>query len=217
MDRPTLPRLTTRDVLQAVLDNFSLERGLVRTLVDLFVRPRVLFETWFFHDRQTYVKPLTLLMLTLAAAVLSCRHFLPAGNAYSPNLILKITATTPADVEKLMLLREYDDVFRLLLVPSASVVSYLMFRRQGWNFAEHLVFNTYILAAQFCLSAVLLPIGGLNHQWVPELATIVCFLLTYARCMDGHRLGVVCRAVVTLVASSMVFLIVFYPFALWVI
>lgn len=217
MDKPPLPRLTTRDVLQAVLDNISLERGLVKTLVDFFVRPRVLFQTWFFHDRQTYAKPLTVLMWMLAAVVLSCRHFLPAGNTYSPNLILKITATTAAEVEKLQLLREYDDVFRLLLVPSASVISYFLFRKQQWNFAEHLVFNTYVLAAQFFLTAVLLPLCGLQHAWVPELAAMICFLLTYLRCMEGHWATVLLRSAVTMFASGMVFLSVFYPFAVWVI
>jgi len=210
-----VPRLNMRDVLRAISDNFNLDRGLLRTLLDLCRAPRDLVHTYFFCDRRRYTQPPTLLMLMLAAVVLSCRHFLPVSNTYSPNLILKITASTAAELRVLLLLREYDDVLRLILVPATSLISYTLFRRQGWNFAEHLAFNAYVLAFQFFLTAVLLPFCGLAWEWIPGVATIVYFLTTYARVMDGPWPLSLLKAVVILGLSNQIFLIVFYPLTIW--
>lgn len=205
------------DVLHAFLDNINLDRGLLRTLLDLVVRPRVLIETYFYRDRNRYTKPLTLLMLMLAGAILSCRHCLPVSDSYSPNFILRIAATNEEELRTLTLIREYDDVFRLLFVPATAVLSYLLFRKQGWNFAEHLVFNAYILAFQFFLTAVLVPFCGLQWEWMAAVVSVTFFVVTYQKCLDGPRFMTLVKSCVALVGSAFTFLAVFYPFTLWLL
>lgn len=203
------------NVLHVVAETLNLDRGIFRTLLDLCVRPRTLFNTYFFRNRDKYSKPATLLMLMLAAAVLSGRHCLPESNSYSPNPLLKISASNEAELRTLTLLREYDDVLRLLLVPATSVLCYLLFRKQGWNFAEHLAFNAYILAFQFFLAAILLPVFGYEFEVIAGIGIVAYFLITYLRCMDGPWPLTLIKSAVVMIGANIIFLAIFYPLALW--
>ena len=217
MQEPAPPRLNMHDVLHSVLETLNFDRGIFRTLLDLLTRPRTVIETYLFHDRSKYSKQTTLLLLTLAAAILSCRHWLPASNSYSPNLFLTITASNEAELKTLALLREYDDVLRLLLVPATSVLSYLLFRKQAWNFAEHLAFNAYILAFQFFLMAILVPFTGNQYEWVAGVAILGYHLVTYQRCMNGPSLLTLLKSFAVAIGSSLIFLAIFYPITTWLI
>ena len=217
MQDPTPPRLTMHDILHSVSETLNLDRGILRTLWDLLVAPQTLFETYFFKDRNKYSKPTTLLMLMLAGVILSSRHCLPPSDSYSPNLFLTISASNQDELRTLNTIREYDDVLRLLLVPAASVISYLLFRKQGWHFAEHLAFNAYILAFQFFLMAVFLPLFGHDLEWVVGIAIFAYFLVTYLRCMKGSRLLTLSKASVVVVGANLIFLAIFYPLTLWVL
>lgn len=204
-----------RDILLSVSETFNLDRGILRTLRDLLVSPRDFFETYFFRDRSSYSKPTTLLLLMLAGVTLSCRHFLPATDSYSPNPLLTITASTQDELRTLNLIREYDDVLRLLLVPFTSLLSFFLFRKQAWHFAEHLTFNAYILAVQFFLMAWLLPLLGHRFDWVAGMAILVYFLATYLSCMNESRWITAGKACVIVVCSNLMFLMAFYPMTLW--
>jgi hypothetical protein len=120
MPDSTPPRLTMRDVFASVSETLNLDLDIFRTLLDLVISPQAFFQTYFFQDRSKYSKPMTLLLLMLASAVVSCRHFLPTNHPYSPNLFLTITASNQDESNRLTLIREYDDVLRLLLVPATS-------------------------------------------------------------------------------------------------
>lgn len=211
------PRLSMHDVLRSITETLNLERGIFRTLWDLLVRPRTFFETYFFRDRTKYTKPITLLMLTLAAAVVSCRMWLAEANSYSPNLFLKITAANADELRKLTLLRDYDDVIRLLLVPATSLFSYLLFRHQKWNFAEHLVYNAYLLAFQFFLMAALVPPFGSKAEWLVGAVILAYFLATYLRCLNGFWISTLLRSFAVVVGSNLLFLALLYPLAYWIL
>jgi hypothetical protein len=217
MPDSTPPRLTMRDVFASVSETFNLDRGIFRTLLDLVISPQAFFQTYFFQDRSKYSKPMTLLLLMLAAAVLSCRHFLPTNHSYSPNLFLTITASNQDELNRLTLIREYDDVLRLLLVPATSVLSYAVFPKQAWNFAEHLTFNAFILAFQFFLMALLVPLAGQHYEPVAGVAVLGYFLVTYQRCMQGPWLATLLKSIGVVIDSSLIFLALFYPLAQWVL
>lgn len=214
MHAPRPSRLTMQNVLHSVSETLNLDRGILRTLIDLLIRPHTVFNTYFFEDRRKYSQPLTLLMLMLAGAIISCRHCLPTTDSYSPNLLLTITASNEGELRTLRLLSEYDDVFRLLLVPAASVLSYLLFQKQSWYFAEHLAFNAYILAFQFFLTAILLPLIGDNQEWIAGIAILAYFLSTYLRCLEGPWLLTLAKAGGVVVGANLIFLTIIYPVAL---
>ena len=214
---PAPPRLNVHDVLNSELEPLNLERGIFRTLLDLLARLRTVVETYLFHDRSKYSKPTTLLKLTLAAGILACRHWLPAANSYSSNLFLTITAANQDEVARLALLREYDDMLRLLLVPATSVLSYFLFRKQAWFFAEHPAFNAYLLAFQFFLMTILLPLTGSQYEWVAGAAILSYIVVTCLRCMNGPRLLTLLKALAVAIGSSRIFLAAFYPIASWVL
>ena len=213
-DETKMPRLTMRDIFQSVAGVFNLDHGLLRTLLDLAVRPGQFFHRYFHVQRSTYTPPLTLLLLMLAGIVLCSRHLLPVDHTYSPNFILTIAATNDHELAILQLLREYDDVVRLLLVPITSAMSFALFRKQQWFFAEHLVFNAYIQAFHFFLMILFVPASLGNMEWVAGLACLLFFYYAYLQCMDGNRFLIIAKATVVIIISNLLFACLIYPFEL---
>lgn len=203
--------MTLTEVFHSVLEVVNLDRGIFRTLADLLVRPRAFFETFFFHDRTKYTKPSTLIMLMIALLLLCSRHLLPESDSYSPTLLLTVTATTEDEMRSLKMLREYDDVIRLLLVPITALLSYLLFRRQEWFYAEHLAFNAYILAVQFLLTVLSLPLVVIGYAWIGGIVTLAYFLFVYSSCMSGSKIFSAAKAFLVIVSANLLFVIVLYP------
>jgi hypothetical protein len=170
-----IPRLTMRDVFQSFADVLNLHHGVLRTVLDLAVRPKYFFHRYFRVQRKSHTQPTTLLLLMLAGVVLSSRHLLPISNTHSPNFILMVTATNDHELAILMLLREYDDVVRLLLVPITSALSFGLFQKQAWFFAEHLAFNAYILAFQFLLMILFVPMSIWGMEWISGIVGLIFF------------------------------------------
>lgn len=217
MSNTSPQRLTMPDVWQAVQETLNLDRGLLRTLRDLLLRPQIVIQTYLFHDRDKYTRPTMLLMLTLATAIIASRHWLPTSNTYSPNLFLTITATNPDELTRLTLLKEYDDLLRMLLVPATSVLSYCLFRKQNWYFAEHLAFNTYVLAFQFFLLTLLVPWTGMIPEWIVGGTILGYFFLAYFCCLTDSGLPKLLKSIVVVVGSNLIFLACLYPLAHWVL
>ncbi len=217
MNSPSISRLTMHDVVHSVLGTLNLERGIFRTLLDLFVKPRSFFDTYFFKDRGKYTQPTTLLMLMLAGVLLSFRHLLPSDDTYSPNLLLTITASNEGELQTMSLLREYDDLLRLMFVPITSVLSYLLFRKQGWHLAEHMVFNSYILAFQFFVMFALVPLLFYQLEWIVGVTSLVFFLYVYVRCMDGPPWLTLVKSVGIVACTNLLFIAILYQITLWLI
>jgi len=72
----------------------------------------------------------------------------------------------------------------LIIIVSAAVASSQVFKKQKYNFAEHLVLNTFYVALVLVISLITLPILYAYRntepiKWYPLVTSVINFLLMY--------------------------------------
>lgn len=83
-------------------------------------------------------------------------------------------------------------VFTLFLIPNITIPSYLVFKKQGYNFAEHLVLNTFYIGLLLLINLILFPvlyiyigIGLLKWSIVTQ---IIDFVLMYGAILSSSTM-----------------------------
>lgn len=72
---------------------------------------------------------------------------------------------------------------QLLLIPFISLSSWLVFRKQGYHFLEHILLNTFIASQRLIIALCFLPIiilrqGEANMQWMIDINFLIGMLFT---------------------------------------
>ncbi|MGJ1204339.1 DUF3667 domain-containing protein [Sphingobacterium lactis] len=148
---------------------FHVDKGFFYTLKCLFTRPGVMIKDYLDGKRVPYFRPFAfvLIMTTICSLIIKGIHL----------WIDKIQPAAHAD--QLIghgFLGKYFSVFIFLMIPITSLITWLTFYRNKYNFWEHFLANTYI-AAQ--LNIILLLVNVLN-------LFIVAFQIQFSK--DGVNL-----------------------------
>lgn len=186
---PTLERISLRSIGGYILESLNLERGLGYTIHKLIVYPYAAIREFLFEDRRRMVKPLTLLLLLVGIATFLSFRFLgledeltkspepiellPGFLTFSPEQVVKIT----------VFLRQYFNLALISALPFLALASWLIFRGQGLNYAEHLVINVYIYCIQTIMVIVwipLFPATGYSSLTAILLTFVVVAYMIYA-------------------------------------
>lgn len=140
---------------------FHVDKGFFYTFISLFTRPGSMIKDYLDGKRVKYFRPFgyviimsticTLLVKLIAAGITSTYL------KYNPGFVPQ---------EKEGFFNHYFSVFIFLMIPFASVITYLFMRRGKYNFWEHFLINTYI-AAQLNIMQVLVYLAG----WIIMLFT----------------------------------------------
>jgi len=149
----THKRLTLSYLLSDALSNlFNLERGLVFTLRELIVRPGEVTNAFVSGDRYRYMNPFRLLITVVALVVLASSWV----DLDMADMMVTQNGARSEEMTQLMreAFRKYLNVILLLNIPFMTVGSILIFRRQRWNFAEHLALNSYAYSVVALLTTV---------------------------------------------------------------
>lgn len=75
-------------------------------------------------------------------------------------------------------------IFNLLLIAITTISSYFVFRKQGYDFAEHLVLNTYLTGLVLLVTIIGIPYlyynkGSESLKWFAIIVQVVDFSLMY--------------------------------------
>lgn len=125
---------------------FSLNKGILFTIKELFTRPGHGIREYVQGQRIKYFNGFTLLILLLTLS-----YFLDEFTG------IKLADITPEGSEEFANLfeefvKEYPRIFFLISIPLLAISSYLMFIKSKYNFAENIVSSTYIISAQIILT-----------------------------------------------------------------
>ncbi|MCC6413901.1 MAG: DUF3667 domain-containing protein [Saprospiraceae bacterium] len=108
------------------------DQGILLLTRDLAIRPGITIHNYFSGKRKRYYDPFKYLMLSVGLSVLATHTFgLMQGGANSHNPV-------SAFAEK------HFNLILFVSVPFAAAWSWLLFRRKGYNFAEHLSMQAFI-------------------------------------------------------------------------
>ncbi len=176
-------RLTVRRAAAEGLGNLlGGEHGFVFTLLQLSRRPGAALREYVAGRRRPYTGPFKYLAVWAAVVVLllswiDLDAYAPPREMLSAAQVARLgmPPELPAWLHEFnVLVRRFANVTYLLSLPLLAAITRLVFRRAGYNYAEHLVFNAYVTAQG---SLVLV---GTLLAFLPWLSasTYVAFLVT---------------------------------------
>lgn len=211
------PRLTLRGILANVArDGFNLERGFLATLVGLSVRPGAAIREYLGGRTLPYTNPLKYLLVWVALATFATAGLDIVGR------YVELMLPDPDAPESQAVMPFFDIVTRwynlvlLLGVPFLAVFSRLLFRRAGFNLAEHLVFNGYVYAHQSALFLLSVPVILLwpgTLAWVMAAYIFAIGAYYIWACVDffqvGWMRGIVLANLVMVLAYAVYYLAIF--------
>ncbi|MFN7118827.1 MAG: DUF3667 domain-containing protein [Saprospiraceae bacterium] len=223
---PRPERITMRTIWQGILDGLSLERGLIGTTITLTKRPAQAIRNYLLEDRTHLMPPFRYLLFMVAIGTfLTVQYFNNNGSLISKfkegvekGYNAESDATT--DVEKQQFLQtylenttylfnNYFNLFIVLGVPVAAVATMWFFRRR-FNYAEHLVINSYVTGYLTVIYIALFPI-----LFITDFAVLsgIYFIATFAYSIIVYKnvyqsVGV--RGYVAASGAMLIYLILYY-------
>lgn len=180
--RAVRERFTLRGIVtKLVTDAFDLDRGLLFTAVELFRRPGAAIRAYVQGATVRYANPVKYLVVCVALAVFASVQvgvtremaggFAEGGGPGSAETVERVSE----------FLGRYMNVLMAAAVPFMAAASRVLFRRAGFNLAEHLIFNVYVYAQQSLLFLPFLPLflAGSRSAW-PVAAYTLAITAYYA-------------------------------------
>lgn len=154
-DTPDIDFIFLRNRIKRLIFKYS-EKGIFYTCGQLFTRPGNAIRDYIEGKRVRYFEPLSLL-ITLAAFYGFLFHY------YSINMFsdVSISDTEYQKVDLKSINNWITNHFALatgLLIPLYSLGSFIAFRKQCYNFAEHLTINTYLASQRLILRIASFPL-----------------------------------------------------------
>ena len=117
----------------------DLEKGFLYTLKSLFTRPGHFVREYIDGKRLTYFHFLTFLLLILGIYI-----FL---DEFSNVKLSQLYASSSSENNLLQdyesFSKKYPRLLTLIAIPLTSVITYFLFKKAKYNFAEHIILNTF--------------------------------------------------------------------------
>lgn len=209
-------RFTLRAVFaQQVAGALDLDRGLIFTFVELFRRPGHMVRDYVRGHTVTYANPVKYFLIMGALTTLVYVKTGLAGEMAGQIAEGMTTSTngrvSPRTEALVEMISSYFTLLLAFTLPTAAAATRLVFRRAGYNYAEHLIFNTYTGAQQcvMMIAALLLgaaagaaPQASLNWS-VP--AVIAYYAWAAAQFAGGPRVPAFLRGLLATILSYAAF------------
>lgn len=156
-------RLTFRLLAAEAWERITVERGFLRTLWDMTVRPGVVVRRYVSGQRRRYVSPFTYLLVGGAVTLLLAHVFDEAFAAYLREQVTRIAvdaqlpltaAQTEAYVRGYAVMAEQTTYTSLAVGAMYALLLRLLFRRSGINLAEASVFALFTFGHVYFVDAL---------------------------------------------------------------
>ena len=219
-------RISMQYIFKYVLQIVNLERGLFYTIKELAFRPGVAINKFLYsEERKQFMKPISFLLLMVSIATfLSLRLVSNFEDQGLEEMIIqsgKITEDS-SFLEKLLAnsnqyILKYFHLFQLIKIPFIAIFTYLFFRKVKFNYAEHLVANSYIIGFISVIFLVLTPVIFISFKSIYLLAFLTFFytFFAYIKTFEENIFIGVLKSLLVLFFSNLlhfVFLIIFAYF-----
>jgi len=149
MSETSPKRITMQTIWEYFLAIFNLERGLLYTMQQLTLRPgQAISEFLFTEKRNKHIKPVSFLILTATVSTFITLKLM-AQDINITGFDIGVRENDSLNIKELIgnfnyLIGNYFNLFQMLKIPFFSVCTYWFFKKNKFNFAEHLVLNSYI-------------------------------------------------------------------------
>jgi hypothetical protein len=157
-----------------------IDKGIFFTMKELFTRPAASLREYMSGRRVKHFKPLAYVLILTAISSfvthLVDSHIISKGLgttlSLEPTLLNRVLLNTSHFFDK------YPSVFYFLMIPVISLLSWLFFRRSGYNYWENVILNTY-LTAQFNLLLIVAQVMRLFNDGAVSYTPFLIVYFTY--------------------------------------
>ncbi len=138
-------RFTVKEILHNFFHTFThVDSGILYLIKELFIKPGIVAKEYINGKRKKYFSPLQYLVITIAISTFITINY----NILGPKA--DITALNSSnDYQRYFAVMnqffyKYFNVVLFLSVPLSALLSWLFFKKSGYNYAENLIFNSFI-------------------------------------------------------------------------
>lgn len=161
-------RFTLKSIFTRLLAGaFDLDRGLLFTALELSRRPGEAIAAYVAGRTVRYANPVK---YYLVAAAITTVVYISSGAAAASMQSFGAGGAQQARAVELM--GRYLNLVMALGLPFIAAASRLLFRRAGYNLAEHLIFNTFVYAQQCLIFVVMTGAGWLAGANLNAMTTV---------------------------------------------
>ncbi len=136
-----------------IVPYFNLDNNFWNTYKVLFTNPKDVLEAYISGARKKYFKPFSYLLLYATIAVIYYKVFPYSENQFFTGFKIRTSINNDTSQElpinSLDIVKNiinYYNFIIILTIPFYSLITYITFIKKGNNYAEHLVFNSYLQA-----------------------------------------------------------------------
>lgn len=157
-------RFTVRAIVRDVVhDALNLDRGILHTAVALFRHPGLVVAEYVYGRTVRYTGPAKYFLVLAALTTLLYANTGLAEASVAMYGISPSAASGSLQARTVEFVSTWLNLIMALGLPFSALSTRLFFHRVGYNYAEHLIFNTYVYA-QVCIlfMAVMVPAYALG-------------------------------------------------------
>ena len=199
-------RFTVKEFVHNFIHSFThLDSGILFLIKELFFRPGIVAQEYIQGKRKKYFNPLQFLILVIAASTFLAINYKLFGPNINPDTIPGLTERERFFLLFNAFIYRHFNLILFLSVPIISVYSRLIFRSSGYNFAENLIFNTFISGERTLFYILLTPLLYFNkQQWyiaigIYYIGWIIYFGYAYVQFFKGNKVHTVFKYIAVLI------------------
>ena len=142
------------------------DKGIFHLMKCLATKPGTTAREYILGRRKAYFNPFTFFVLIMSVFVLLNRHTRPAVKVVQPDKQVLARISSPAAREMYIarvtrgatvgqFARSNGNILAMVAIPYISVITWLFFRKRGFNYAEHLTANMMFISFSNLLFALI--------------------------------------------------------------
>ena len=190
---------------------FHFDKGVLFTAKELFTRPGDSIREFIEGKRVKHFKPISLVIIlaTLYGVLRHLFHF----SILEKKAVSEIQGVEYESLNEWISHHYYWII--LLSIPMFSVASYIVFRKQGYNFIEHFVLNAYMASQRLILRIAIFPItkyyteSSYNKLFIDILMLMDIFLIFWTYITFFNNLSKI-KVFLYSIYSYVLFLVIFF-------
>jgi len=184
------------------------EQGIFRLIKELCVKPGVISREYIEGKRKKYFSPIKYLIIVVSISAIMVVNFEGYGIDYEP----AFSEESEIDdlIEQKYVNHNYYKYLLFLSIPLAALVTRMVFRNSGNNYAEDLVLNTYVISQVVLFHTIavtpLLIFSSSLDDWIILIYLILSGFYTifaYMQYYRGKRFKILLQSVSALIVFTL--------------
>lgn len=174
-------RLTIREYFHKFIHTFThIDRGIFYLAIELFKRPGEVASEYISGKRAKYFSPLQYMILMVAIGTFITLNYNILGPKLDPALLQSADPQVRYRAGMNIFFYKYFNVVLFFSVPVVALFSWLFFKKSDYNFAENLVFITFISAQRTLVFILLTPVFYFTRDvWYAGVGIYYLFWVVY--------------------------------------